>query len=74
MAKKKETYESKITKLEEILLEMENREVTLDDAITKYEEGMRLYSDLYKTLQEAEGKIKLLTDKGEEDFEEENFL
>ncbi len=74
MAKKKETYESKITKLEEILLEMENREVTLDDAITKYEEGMRLYSELYKTLQEAEAKIKLLTDKGEEDFEKENLL
>ncbi|WP_346889211.1 exodeoxyribonuclease VII small subunit [Clostridium sp. UBA1056] len=72
MAKKKETYESKVLKLEEILLEMESREVTLDEAISKYEEGMRLYSDLYKTLQEAEGRIKILTDKGEEDFHQEN--
>lgn len=72
MAKKKETYESKVIKLEEILLEMENREVTLDDAISKYEVGMRLYSELYKELQQAEGKIKLLTEQGEEDFQDQN--
>lgn len=71
MAKKKETYESKIERLEQVLLEMENNEVTLDEAITKYEEGMRLYSELYKTLQEAEGKIKILTADGEENFKEE---
>lgn len=71
MARKKETYESKMERLEQVLLEMENNEVTLDEAITKYEEGMRLYSELYKTLQEAEGKIKILTADGEENFEEE---
>lgn len=72
MAKKKETYESKIQRLEEVLLEMENNEVTLEEAITKYEEGMRLYSELYKTLQDAEGKIRILTAEGEEDFNDEN--
>lgn len=71
MAKKKETYESKLQRLEQVLLEMENNEVTLDEAITKYEEGMRLYSELFKTLQEAEGKIKILTAEGEENFQEE---
>lgn len=71
MAKKKETYESKLQRLEQVLLEMENNEVTLDESITKYEEGMRLYSELYKTLQDAEGKIKILTTEGEEDFVEE---
>ena len=71
MARKKETYESKIERLEQVLLEMENNEVTLDEAITKYEEGMRLYSELYKILQEAEGKIKVLTAEGEEDFQVE---
>lgn len=71
MAKKKETYENKITKLEEILLDMENSEVTLDEAIKKYEEGMKLYSELYKSIQEAEGKIKVLSEDGEKDFIEE---
>lgn len=72
MAKKKETYESKLVKLEEILTEMENSDVTLDEAIKKYEEGMKLYSELYKSIEEAEGKIKILTEDGEKDFIEEN--
>lgn len=71
MARKKETYESKMERLEQVLLEMENNEVTLDEAITKYEEGMRLYSELYKILQAAEGKVKVLTAEGEEDFQVE---
>lgn len=72
MAKKKETYESKLVKLEEILTDMENSDVTLDEAIKKYEEGMKLYSELYKSIEEAEGKIKILTEDGEKDFIEEN--
>ena len=71
MAKKKETYEGKLKRLEEVLADMENNEVTLDEAIKKYEEGMKLYSELYKTLQEAEGKINILTENGEESFEDE---
>ena len=71
MARKKETYESKLLKLEEILLEMENREVSLDDAIKKYEDGMKLYSELFNTLQEAEGRIRILSSAGEEEFKEE---
>lgn len=71
MAKKKETYESKLIKLEEILTDMENSDVSLDEAIKKYEEGMKLYSELYKSIEEAEGKIKILTDDGEKDFIEE---
>ena len=70
MANKKENYEWKLKRLEEVLADMENNEVTLDEAIKKYEEGMKLYSELYKTLQEAEGKINILTENGEESFEE----
>lgn len=71
MAKKKETYESKLIKLEEILEEMENSDVSLDEALKKYGEGMKLYSELYKSIEEAEGKIKILTEGGEKDFIEE---
>lgn len=71
MARKKETYENKIERLEQVLLEMENNEVSLDEAISKYEEGMKLYSELYKILQEAEGKVKILTAEGEEEFQVE---
>lgn len=71
MPKKKETYESKLLKLEEILKEMETGEVTLDESIKKYEEGMKLYGELYKALQKAEGKIKILSGEKEEDFIQE---
>jgi exodeoxyribonuclease VII small subunit len=71
MAKKKENYESKMKRLEEILSQMEGSELTLDESMTKYEEGMSLYRELYKLLEEAEGKIKVLNKDEEVDFVEE---
>ncbi|MEG0772901.1 exodeoxyribonuclease VII small subunit [Clostridium sp.] len=71
MAKKKESYEDKIKKLEEILSQMENSDLTLDESMTKYEEGIKLYKELYKLLGDAEGKIKILNDEKEVDFIEE---
>lgn len=72
MAKKKESYEEKIKRLELLLHEMENGELTLDQSISKYEEGMNLYNEMYKILNEAQGKVKILTEGMEEDFEVEN--
>lgn len=71
MAKKKDSYESKMNRLEEVVSLMESSELTLDESLERYEEGIKLYKELYKLLQEAEGKIKLLTDDGEVDFAEQ---
>lgn len=71
MAKKKESYEDKIKKLEGILSQMENSDLTLDESMMKYEEGIQLYKELYKLLGDAEGKIKILNDEKEVDFIEE---
>lgn len=71
MARKKDTYEAKMLRLEEIVALMESSELSLDEALEKYEEGIKLYKELYKSLQEAEGKIKLLTEDGEIDFIEQ---
>jgi exodeoxyribonuclease VII small subunit len=71
MAKKKETYEAKIKRFEEILSQMESSDLTLDESMAKYEEGINLYKELYKLLGEAEGKIKMLTDEEEVDLIEE---
>lgn len=71
MARKKDTYEVKMVRLEEIVALMESSELSLDEALEKYEEGIKLYKELYKSLQEAEGKIKLLTEDGEIDFIEQ---
>jgi exodeoxyribonuclease VII small subunit len=69
MPRKSESYEIMMEKLEEIVDIMDNRELSLEEGIKKYEEGIKLCNKLYKTLNEAEGKIKLLTDDGEKDFD-----
>lgn len=69
--KKKSSYEEKVKLLENIVGEMESNELPLEEAIKKYEDGVKLCNELFKTLNEAEGKIKILTELGEEDFEVE---
>ena len=69
MAKKEETYESMMNKLEKIVQDMDSRELTLEETMKNYEEGIKISNKLYSILNVAEGKIKILKDGiGEEDF------
>ncbi|AZV56113.1 exodeoxyribonuclease VII small subunit [Clostridium sp. AWRP] len=68
MPRKTESYESIMEKLESIVDSMDNRELSLQDSMKSYEEGVKLCNKLYKILNDAEGKIKILTEEGEEDF------
>lgn len=68
MAKKKETYEDLINKLEDIVTQMESDEISLENSMKNYEEGIKLCNSLYKMLNEAEGKVKILAESGEKDF------
>jgi exodeoxyribonuclease VII small subunit len=68
MGRKKQNYESMMERLEVIVNNMENNELSLDDAIKNYEEGIKISNNLYKVLNDAEGKIKILTQDGEKDF------
>ncbi|WP_234120109.1 exodeoxyribonuclease VII small subunit [Clostridium hydrogenum] len=72
MASKKDSYEGMMEKLEKILADMEDGNLSLEKTLKHYEEGMELYNKLYKTLNEAEGKIKVLTENGEKDFLKES--
>lgn len=74
MAKKREGYEELVTKLEDIIERMENGELTLDDSIKAYEEGIKTCNSLYKILNDAEGKIKVLNEGLEIDFKEEENI
>ncbi|MBL7574940.1 Exodeoxyribonuclease VII small subunit [Peptoniphilus asaccharolyticus DSM 20463] len=68
-----ETYESAFQKLQTIISELESREITLEDSIDKYEEGLRLYKFCLSKLDEYEGRIKVLMQENdtivEKDFE-----
>ncbi|MCR1176264.1 exodeoxyribonuclease VII small subunit [Clostridium botulinum] len=69
MGKKKESFENMLEKLETIVDSMDNGEITLEDSMKSYEEGIKLCNKLYKLLKDAEGKIKILENNKEEDFE-----
>ncbi|MBV7275065.1 exodeoxyribonuclease VII small subunit [Clostridium thailandense] len=71
MPRRSESYETMMEKLEDIVNKMDSKELSLDESLKKYEEGIKLCNKLYKVLNEAEGKIKLLTESGEKDFQEE---
>ena len=70
MAKKKESYESMMVRLEEIVDLMDGNEITLEQTMINYEEGIKICNSLYKILNDTEGKIKILTAEGEKDFTE----
>lgn len=71
MAKKEETYESMMNKLEVFVEDMDSKDLTLEDAMKNYEEGIKICNKLYSILNKAEGKIKILR---EVDGTEEEFL
>ncbi|EJP6473405.1 exodeoxyribonuclease VII small subunit [Clostridium sporogenes] len=69
MGRKKESFENMLEKLETIVDGMDNGEITLEDSMKSYEEGIKLCNKLYKVLKDAEGKIKILEDDKEKEFE-----
>lgn len=69
MVKKAETFEQMFERLEKISKDMEDSELSLDENMKNYEEGIKLCNKLYKILNEAEGKVKIISEIGsEEDF------
>ncbi|ARE27247.1 MULTISPECIES: exodeoxyribonuclease VII small subunit [Lactococcus] len=63
-------FESKLMQLEKIVTDLENGDVPLEAAITKFQEGMVLTNDLEKTLQSAEQVLvkAINADNSESDF------
>lgn len=68
MAAKKESYESMMGKLEDIVTLIEQGEISLEDSMKNYEIGIVLCNKLYKYLNDAEGKISILTNGEEKEF------
>ena len=68
MARKVDSYEETYQKLEEIISDMERGELSLDQSIKNYEEGVKLLNKLYKKLNSVEGKIKIVNNGTEQNF------
>ncbi|MDD5622094.1 MAG: exodeoxyribonuclease VII small subunit [Actinomycetota bacterium] len=57
----KMSFEESIKKLEEIVRELEDENISLEESMEKFESGIKLSSNCLKKLNEAEGKIEELT-------------
>ncbi len=75
----KMSFEQSIKKLEEIVKELEDENISLEESMKKFEMGIKLSSNCLKKLNEAEGRIEKLTRSEDEklitrelDLEKEN--
>lgn len=66
---KKPDLEKTLVELEQVVKKLESGDLVLDDSLKLFESGVHLYKDCKKAISEAEKKIKILTDK----LEEEDF-
>ena len=69
---KKESYEEMLTKLQDILSNLEIDELNLEDSMKSYEDGVKLVNKIYKVLDSYEAKISIIKDEKEVEFSESN--
>jgi len=73
---KSKNFEQQLSELENLVEHMENGDISLEDSLKSFEQGIKLARSCQKSLKEAELKVKvLLSDDPEEapelrDFEE----
>jgi exodeoxyribonuclease VII small subunit len=60
---KKPDFEYSLTRLEEIVRKLESANLSLDDAMKLFEEGVQLSRDCQKHLEQAEGRVEILLKK-----------
>jgi len=61
---RKITFEEALAKLEEIARELEEGDLSLDESLKKFDEGVKLASFCNEKLEEAQQKVDLLVKKG----------
>ena len=60
MMSKKKTFETSLSELESIILELESGSTSLDKMITLFEDGMKLMSLCREQLNEVENRVTTL--------------
>lgn len=74
MAKKKMDFETAMARMEEIISQLENEEVSLDQSIALYREGMDLAAVCKTKLSNAEKQVMELHQNADGSFTEKPFL
>lgn len=66
-------FEEAMKQLEEIANQLEKNDLDLDKAVEKFEEGMKLSKKCSDMLENAEKRITILINDGNDNFKEETF-
>lgn len=66
-------FEEMMSQLEQIAKDLESGELSLDESVKKFEEGMEISKSCSKILEDAEKKITILIKNGNGEIAEENF-
>jgi exodeoxyribonuclease VII small subunit len=62
---KKADFERSLARLEEVVRRLESPQLSLDEAMKLFEEGVALSRECQKQLEEAEGKVEILLKKAD---------
>jgi exodeoxyribonuclease VII small subunit len=75
-SKKAPDFEQALEQLEELVEDMENGELSLEESLKAFEQGIKLTRDCQSALSQAEQKVQLLQEQNGElstvDFEDES--
>ena len=64
-APKRGDFEKSLTRLEEVVKRLESADLSLDEAMRFFEEGVKLSRECQKQLEEAEGRVEILLKKAD---------
>ena len=70
---KKPDFERSLARLEEVVRRLESPQLSLDDAMKLFEEGVALSQECQKQLEEAEGRVEILLKKADGKLAAEPF-
>lgn len=71
--RKKAGLENAMEKLEAIVADLEEGEFTLEEALDKFEQGLKLGKQCRKFLDQAELRVKKLVENADGELDEEAF-
>jgi exodeoxyribonuclease VII small subunit len=60
---RKGDFEKSLVRLEEVVKRLESTDLSLDEAMKLFEEGVKLSRECQKQLEEAEGRVEILLKK-----------
>jgi exodeoxyribonuclease VII small subunit len=67
------TFEESLKQLETIVAQLERGDLSLEDSLRMFEEGMRLSADCKRELDAAEGKVQILLKQRDGTMKSEPF-